>query len=380
MGKMKVNADPSASYPMTQADIRTLAEVGVLLKKKKGAGTYVLRNFSPICIETRTEGLEILPIAEALRRYDWLREQYYWKAVPKDLNDITEQCASLREPQGFFARVKKGVKAAFPCRAGMYMAEADVDQSVHNVVIVEEGAALTLITGCVTGRGIETGSHSSITEHYVGKNASLTGTMVHSWGPKVTVRSYSGTIVDEGGTFINNYVSLKSAGDVVSAPETRLNGKGACAEYTTVVLGSEGSRIETGGDVYLNAEGSSAEMLHRGVCTGGALVQKGMLIGNENCRGHVDCAGLLTASAKNGSILSAPVLKVQHPEAQLSHEAGIGRIAPEQVEYLQSRGMEEREAVSMIIRGFLNTDIAGIGPTLDARIAEISGLAGHGFG
>ena len=56
----------------------------------------------------------------------------------------------------------------------------------------------------------------------------------------------------------------------------------------------------------------------------------------------------------------------------------IGKIAPEQVEYLQSRGMEEREAISMLIRGFLGSDIEGLGTELDARIAEIAELAGHG--
>jgi len=48
------------------------------------------------------------------------------------------------------------------------------------------------------------------------------------------------------------------------------------------------------------------------------------------------------------------------------------------VEYLQSRGIEEREAISMIIRGFLDTDIQGLGPELDSRISEIAELAGHG--
>ena len=61
-------------------------------------------------------------------------------------------------------------------------------------------------------------------------------------------------------------------------------------------------------------------------------------------------------------------------------EASIGKISPEQVEYLQSRGMDEREVTSMIIRGFLDADIEGLGPELNARIAEIAELAGHGEG
>ena len=59
-------------------------------------------------------------------------------------------------------------------------------------------------------------------------------------------------------------------------------------------------------------------------------------------------------------------------------QASIGKIAPEQVEYLQSRGMDEREVISLIIRGFLGADVFGLGAELDSRIEEIAELAGHG--
>jgi Fe-S cluster assembly scaffold protein SufB len=62
----------------------------------------------------------------------------------------------------------------------------------------------------------------------------------------------------------------------------------------------------------------------------------------------------------------------------MSHEASVGKVAPEQVEYLMSRGMEEHEAISMIIRGFLDADIEGLSAELDARIEEIAAMAGHG--
>ena len=101
-------------------------------------------------------------------------------------------------------------------------------------------------------------------------------------------------------------------------------------------------------------------------------------MGNARCRAHVDCAGMVLDAKQDGFIESIPGLKGLHPEVRMSHEASIGKIAPEQVEYLMSRGMEEREAISMIIRGFLNANIAGLGPELDARIAEITELAGHG--
>jgi hypothetical protein len=363
---------------IAQTDAEALAEVGVHIETDERSGTYVLRDSQPVCALSQAEGLELLPIAVALKKYDWLREEYYWKAVPEDLNEITARCASQPEPQGYFVHVKKGARVALPCQAALYMASGAITQTVHNVVLIEEEAELHLITGCVTRHDVSRGVHFAISEQYIGRNGTLTNTMVHSWGAEVTVRPHSGTIVEEGGTFVSNYVSLRPARDMQSNPRTWLNGRGASAKYLTVILGSDGSTVDTGGEVYLNAEGTSAELTHRGVSTGGRIYQKGLLIGNASCRAHVDCAGMLVDPRSEGVILSIPGLKALHPEARMSHEASIGKIAPEQVEYLQARGMEEREAISMIIRGFLDVDIEGLGPELDARIAEIAELAGHG--
>ena len=160
--------------------------------------------------------------------------------------------------------------------------------------------------------------------------------MVHSWGPEVTVYPRTGAVVEENGRYESNYISLRAAKQVKSDPQTYLNGKGASAKYLTVVLGTPGSVINTAGKVYLNAEDTSAELLHRAVCTGGTMHQGGLLIGNAPCKAHVDCAGMLLDETGIGFIESVPGLRSHHPDAHMSHEASIGKIAPEQVEYLMS--------------------------------------------
>jgi Fe-S cluster assembly scaffold protein SufB len=362
-----------------QDDAAELAHVGVDVRGGNArSGTFIQRNLLPLCIYVYNEGLEMLPIAEALKKYDWLKD-YYWKTVPPDLDEVTAKCMEQsEEPQGFFIRLKKGTKLKAPAQAGLYMSHGDVSQIIHNIVILEEDTELNLITGCLTKLNVKNGIHYAVSEYYLGKNAKLTNTMVHNWGPEVVVRPRSGTIIEEGGTFVSNYVSLRPAKSIDTNPQTWLNGKGASVKYLTVILGSEGATVDTGGSVYLNAEDTSAELAHRGVCTGGRMHQRGLLIGQARCRAHIDCAGMILDAREEGFIESTPGLKGLHPEARMSHEASIGKIAPEQVEYLMSRGMEEREAISMIIRGFLDADIEGLGPELDARIAEIAELAGHG--
>jgi Fe-S cluster assembly scaffold protein SufB len=378
--EQNVNSEQLVLPEFSETDLTSLAQVGVLTDQTNRSGTYILRDDEQVCSYAHVEGLEVLPIAQALDKYDWVKEKYFWKAVSRDKNKITLKMAEDSSPQGYFIWVKKGAKVEYPYQAALYMAEADKAQYVHNIVVMEENSELHLITGCTTHQDINRGVHMAVSEQFIGKNAKLTNTMVHSWGERVTVRPHAGTVVEEGGSFESNYVSVRTAANVISNPTTWLNGENASAKYFTIVLCGEGSRIESGGNIYLNGKNSSAEILHRGVCTGGEIIQGGLLIGNNACRAHVDCSGMLIDPGENGYIQSTPGLRSFHSDAQMSHEASIGKIAPDQVEYLMSRGMDEREAVSMIIRGFLDAGVDGLSEELDARIIEIAELAGHGEG
>jgi hypothetical protein len=366
---------------IAQDEAATLADVGVQIRPDEPevrSATYVLRDHLPLCVQTYREGLEMLPIAEALRRYDWLRERYFWKLIAPDQDEVTRQVAAESEPHGYFIWVRQGTRITRPAQAGLFISHEGLAQKLHNVIVMEDDTELHLITGCTTGRAVRSGYHLAVNEAYVGANATLTMTMVHSWGPEVIVRPRAAIAVGDHSHYVNNYVSLRPALDIQSNPRTYLNGVGATAKYMTIILGSRGSIIDTGGEVWLNGEDSGAELVHRGVCTGGKMYQRGFLVGNARCRAHVDCAGMLLDPGEDGFIESVPGLRSFHPEARMSHEASVGKVAPEQVEYLMSRGMEEHEAISMIIRGFLDADIEGLSAELDARIGEIAAMAGHG--
>lgn len=363
---------------LNDADREALTVTGVYLGSTVRSATIVVCDLAQVCLENNTRGFELMPISSALERYSWLREQYFFKALPADLDETVSRCAKEVDPLGFFLHVDKGVKIALPVQAAMYMKNEDIVQMIHNVIILEEDSELQLITGCLAGHEIKTGTHIAIEEQYIGKNARLVSTMVHAWGSEQFVYPHTGTVVEEGGRFESNYVSLRPAKHFVSNPQSWLIGKGASAKYLTVVLASPGSVIETGGTVYLNAEDTSAELAHRGVCTGGVMNQGGLLVGAASCKAHVDCAGMLLFCGEGGYIESVPGLRSMHPDARMSHEASIGKIAPEQVQYLMSKGMEEREAISMLIRGFLGTDVEGLGAELDGQIAKIVEVAGHG--
>jgi Fe-S cluster assembly scaffold protein SufB len=93
------------------------------------------------------------------------------------------------------------------------------------------------------------------------------------------------------------------------------------------------------------------------------------MIGNANgARGHLECHGLVLSD--KGTQRAIPILEANVQNIELSHEAAVGRIAREQVEYLMARGLSEEDAIGMIVRGFLDVGIQGIPDELKADIEE----------
>ncbi len=105
-----------ATDQIEQDDASALADVGVLVNEDNRSGTFVLRNHLPLCVQSHADGLEMMPIAEALAEYDWLAEKYYWQTIDPDQDDITRQVAAEEEPQGYFIRVKQGSKILRPAK------------------------------------------------------------------------------------------------------------------------------------------------------------------------------------------------------------------------------------------------------------------------
>lgn len=356
--------------------MNVLNEVGVNIDGDNRSATMVIQDDSPVYLKNESNKMELMPIIKAFEKYPDLRDSYYFNAVSNE--ELKHMESNGENINGYFLRVHKNSKVKLPCQIALYMGCENSTQKLHNIVIVEEGAELELITGCLTNPLIESGEHFSVDEYYVKKNAVFVNTMVHSWGKDVIVKPISATVVEDGGHYEHRYVVLRSPKKSVSNPVTYLNGDCSTAKFFSVILGSEDSEIEVGGDVYLRGKNSGAELVHRGISNGGKIFQKGMLVGDNLSRAHVDCGGVLMGNVSEGIIESIPGLKANHKDALMSHEASIGRISPEQVEYLMSRGMEEKEALALLIRGFVGNEIKGLGNGLDERIAAMSTLSGHG--
>ena len=361
--------EPQARRPLPATDEARLLEVGVdVAGATPRAGSFVQVNHALVHCASRQEGLEILGIDEARARYGGLSD-YWWRALGPDADKYTAE-AELGRHGGYFVRALPGVKAIYPLQAGLYIAKEGLAQAVHNVIVVEEGAELHLITGCASAPGVRRGLHVGVSEFYVKKGAKLTFTMIHAWAPEVAVRPRTGVIIEENAIFLNNYIALGPVQSIQMYPTARLVGPGALARFNSMLVARPGAELDVGSRAILEAPNTRAELVARTISLGGRIVSRGQLVGQvPGVRGHLECRGLILAPG--GSILAVPELEGYAPDLELSHEAAVGRINPDEVEYLMARGLDEAEATAVIVRGFLNVDIEGLPPLLEQELRAV---------
>jgi hypothetical protein len=245
-------------------------------------------------------------------------------------------------------------------------------QKVHNIIIAEEGSRLHIITGCTVNMHIKSGMHIGISEFYVKKNAGITFTMVHNWAEGIDVRPRSVAHVEEGGTFINNYICMKPVKTLQLYPAVHLLGKGARSVSGSVVLGKGNSLIDIGFRVFLKAEDTSAESIARAVARDESKIYaRGHLIGEvPGIKAHLECRGLVLSP--KAMIHAIPELEAKQENLEMSHEAAVGKIAEREILYLMSRGLSKEEATSAIIRGFLKVELKGLPEKLQAEVKKLT--------
>jgi len=366
-----VSSDDKHAYSDDPAKLPAKAKeqmlsAGVMLDDtSQRSGTYIQMDNTPVHSSTSQDGIEIIPVSKALEKYDWMAD-YWWRAVAVDQDKYTANI-ELHQNDGYFIRALPGQKTTFPVQACLYLAKEKLVQNVHNIIIAEEDSELHIITGCTTASKEESGLHLGVSEFYIKRGAKVTFTMIHSWNPETAVRPRTAAIIEEDGLFMSNYLLMKPVHSLQMYPTARCVGKNATVRYNSILVAAPGSSLDVGSRAFLNAKGAKTEIISRAITTGGEIIARGYIEGNApEVKGHLECRGLILQG--EGVIHAVPELKGTLAGIDLSHEAAVGKIAEEEVEYLMARGLTRTEATATIVRGFLRVDIEGLPPELNAEL------------
>ncbi|MCX6693701.1 MAG: SufD family Fe-S cluster assembly protein [Methanomicrobiales archaeon] len=358
-------------------DQERIAQSGIDLSRANRCGSYLQMDQDVVHATCKEEGIEVLPYGVAVARYAWLND-YAWNLVPRDKDEITAYVAGQDRPVGYVIIAKKGSKNVLPLQACLFLGRETI-QHVHNIVIAEEGAELHLISGCASGSHVGLGgAHYGVSEFYLKDGARISFTMIHTWGEEIEVYPRSAAVLGRDAVFLSNYVCMKPVKKVQMYPAAHLTGENSVARFSSIVIGLPGSHLDLGSRAILAARGASAELVTRAITKGGTIISRGHILGSaEGTRGHLECKGLIL---KDGRIYAIPEIEGTVVGTELSHEAAVGRIAQEEIEYLMARGLDEETATATIIRGFLDVRISGLPAALQEQIdASIDSADRSGF-
>ncbi|MGD0450759.1 MAG: SufD family Fe-S cluster assembly protein [Candidatus Bathyarchaeia archaeon] len=347
-------------------------KAGLETQGKNRSATFVHLNQETIAAKVNElyEGkLELMDIKAALKKYPWL-EEYRWKLVNKDKDEYTKKVAEDYSG-GYFMRILRGAEISFPLQSCLLITQRNLEQKVHNIIIAEEDSKAHIITSCVQHSSVPKASHIGISEIYVKKGALLNFTMIHQWSENTLVRPRSGAQVEDNATFISNYVCMRPVRDVQMYPAAYCNGTNSRVSFNSILYGNKNSQLDIGSKAVLTGKGSKAEMISRAITREGSkMIIRGMIEGdNTDCKGHLECRGLIM---DNESFMqSIPELIAEKKGVEITHEAAVGKISEKEITYLMTRKISREQAVSLIIRGFMDVSILGLPDALNAEIKTI---------
>jgi Fe-S cluster assembly scaffold protein SufB len=150
-------------------------------------------------------------------------------------------------------------------------------------------------------------------------------------------------------------------------PLFRCVGANATALSYSLLYATEGSHMDVGARVIMEAEQCKSDVISRAITNGGEIISRGNLTAlHRDVKGHLECRGLILGD--HGRIFAVPELDGAVPDVDMSHEAAVGKIAEEEITYLMTRGLSEDDATSAIVRGFLDVEIKGVPPALQEEM------------
>ena len=254
---------------------------------------------------------------------------------------------------GSFVYVPKGVKVAIPLQSYFRLNAKGAGQFEHTLIIVDEGADLHFIEGCSAPKYNVANLHAGCVELFIAKNAKLRYSTIENWSKNMYNLNTKRALVAEGGTI--EWVS-GSFGSHVSYlyPMSVLNGEGAHSEFTGVTFAGHGQNLDTGCKVVHNAPRTTSLVNTRSISKSGGIstFRSSVVVTNKakQAKSSVSCQSLMLDNISRSDTI--PAIDVRTADADIGHEAKIGRISDDAVFYLMSRGISEEEARAMIVSGF----------------------------
>jgi Fe-S cluster assembly protein SufB len=299
------------------------------------------------------KGVIFLDTDTGLREHEDLFREYFGSIIPPGDNKFSALNTAVWSG-GSFIYVPKGVQVEIPLQAYFRINTENMGQFERTLIIVDEGAYVHYVEGCTAPIYSSDSLHSAVVEIIVKKDARCRYTTIQNWSTNVYNLVTKRAVAHEGATmeWIDGNLGSKVT---MKYPAVYLVGPHAKGETLSVAFAGENQHQDAGAKMVHQAPHTSSTIISKSVARGGGRTSYRGLVqvaeGAHHSASTVKCDALLVDTISRSD--TYPYVDVREDDVSMGHEATVSKVSDDQLFYLMSRGLNEDEAMAMIVRGFV---------------------------
>jgi Fe-S cluster assembly protein SufB len=303
--------------------------------------------------DLENQGVIFLDMDAALKEHPEIVKQYMGTIIPPNDNKFAALNSAVWSG-GSFVYVPKGVKVEIPLQAYFRINAENMGQFERTLIIVEEGAYVHYVEGCTAPTYTTNSLHSAVVEIIVKEGGRCRYTTIQNWSKNtynlVTKRAaaYKNATMEWVDGNLGSKLTMKY-------PAVWLMEPGARGEVLSVAFATDDMHQDAGAKMVHVAPNTSSQIISKSISKGtGRSTYRGLVKvhkGAHHVKANVVCDALLLDEESRTD--TYPYMEIEEEQVSIGHEATVSKVAEEQLFYLQSRGISEADAMSMIVSGFI---------------------------
>ena len=321
------------------------------------------------------QGIIFLGTEEGLQKHPELFKKYFGSVVPYADNKFAALNTAAWSG-GSFIYIPKGVKVTMPLQTYFRIESEQLGQFERTLIIVDEGAQLHYLEGCTAQWYSTSSMHCGVVEIIAHKNSRIRYTTIQNWAKNIFNLVTKRAIAYQDATVEWFFGSLGSRA-TVEYPCVILKEPGAKAEIISFTTATSKNQVQdSGGKAIHLAPNTHSKIISKSLSkNGGNSTYRGIVkVAPEakKSKSFVQCDALILDNQSNAD--AYPVIDVKESDVQISHEARVSKIQDEQIFYLMSRGLTQKEAETLIINGFIEPFVQKLPPEYAIEIERLIDL------
>ncbi len=310
--------------------------------------------------ELKKAGVIFMSISEAVREHPELVKKYLGTVVPASDNFFATLNSAVFS-DGTFVYVPEGVRCPMELSTYFRINEANTGQFERTLIVAAPGSYVSYLEGCTAPMRDENQLHAAVVELVTEDEAEIKYSTVQNW--------YPGDKDGNGGIY--NFVTKRAdcrgknskvswtqveTGSAVTwkYPSCVLKGDGSQGEFYSIAITNNHQQADTGTKMIHLGKNTKSRIISKGISAGKSdSTYRGLVSVHRNAKGarnFTQCDSLLIGSTCGAH--TVPYVESANPGAVLEHEATTSRLSEDQLFYCRQRGLDEEEAVALLVNGF----------------------------